>query len=102
MIVLKTRYTIEKESSTVVVAKSPIVAAGFGAEPRYHRPREVDPVHRHAAPRKRERDPAGPDASGARSFPASSAKKSTVGPRTSGSNLSAASSSYVAATGSSK
>jgi hypothetical protein len=38
----------------------------------------------------------------ARSFPASSARKSTVGPRTSGSNLSAASSSYVAATGSSK
>jgi hypothetical protein len=40
-----------------------VVAAGLRAQPRYHRLRQVDPVHRHTAPRERERerDPAGPD-----------------------------------------
>ena len=52
--------------STRVVAKSPIVTAmsvpaRLRAQLRDHARREVDPVHRHAALRQRERDPPGPD-----------------------------------------
>ena len=52
--------------STVVVAMSPIVtpmssASSFSRSLRDHRLRHVDPVHLHAAPRERERDPARPD-----------------------------------------
>ena len=38
-----------------------VVAARLRAQPRDHRLREVDPVHRHAALRQREGDPARPD-----------------------------------------
>ena len=95
-IVLKTRYASENVPSTVVVAKSPIVtpivvAARLRAQPRDHRLRELDPVHRHAA-RARAAARSGPSRSRARArgrSPASSARKSTAGSTTAGSNISA-------------
>lgn len=38
-----------------------VPATRLGPQPVDHRPRQVDAVHRHAAPRQRQGDPAGPD-----------------------------------------
>jgi hypothetical protein len=69
------------------------------AEPLDHRVRHVDAMHRHAGPRQGNGDPAGPDRElEGTSVPGELGEEVDCRSKTAGSNISAESSSYVAAT----
>ena len=108
MIVLKTRYATENVPSTVVVAKSPIVTP-MSSPPGFARSLAAmafdSSIPCTGTPRRASGSAIRPvpiPSSSAEPSPASSARKSTIGSTTAGSNVSAADSSYLAATRSSK
>ena len=52
---------VDRRRREVADRDADVLAARLRAQPRDHRLRQLDPVHRHAALRERERDPARPD-----------------------------------------
>ena len=65
-IVLKTTYASENVPATrgrreVADRDADLVTAGLGPQPRGHRLRQLDAVHRHSPRCERQRDPPGPD-----------------------------------------
>lgn len=108
MIVLKTRYATEKPPATMAVAKSPIVTP-IASPPGLARSRSAiardSSMPCTSTPRSDSGNATRPvptPSSRALPEPASSASRSTAGPTTSGANMSAADSSYPAATDSPK